>query len=327
MFSLLTGGSGFVGSALAARLARDGDPVRCLVRAASSTRALAMHPSVELVRQDLATADESALIEALRGVDTVFHLAALVRARDAAEYQRVNVDATLRLYRAFSRVAPAGARFVFCSSLAATGPSRDGRPVDERSPLRPVSDYGRSKLAAEQALADLDGPPRTIVRPPTVYGPRDRAVLPLFQMAKRGVLVCIGSQRRQYSVIHVEDLAEAFVQAARSRAGVGTWFVEDGGIHAWSDLAAALEHACGRRTVRLTVPDLAVRALAPLLELTAKAMHRPPLTTRERSRDLTAPSWICSSAAARAAFGFAPRWTLRDGMAQTAHWYRENGWL
>jgi nucleoside-diphosphate-sugar epimerase len=327
MLSLVTGGSGFVGSHLAERLSQGGARVRFLMRGSSDVRLLQRLPGAELFPLDLLQAAPDHLAQALEGVSVVYHLAALVRARNAQEYRRANVEATIALYRAFGQAAGGGGRFVFCSSLAAAGPARDGAPVTECSEPRPISAYGRSKLEAEQLLAASAGPPVTCLRPPAVYGPRDRAILPLFKLAAAGWRVCLGSPQRRFSLIHAGDLAAALEQSAAAPAGVGTFCVEDGAPHAWGEIVDLMARGCGRRGVRVVIPDAAVHAAAAAAEAVARLTGRPALLTREKARDLTTPDWICSSAAARERFGFAPRWDIADGLRETCAWYRASGWL
>ncbi|MFQ5845212.1 MAG: NAD-dependent epimerase/dehydratase family protein, partial [Planctomycetota bacterium] len=158
---LVTGGYGFIGSHLVERLLAQGARVRGLLRPPRSREVFSGRP-VEIVRGDLR--DEGALMEAVRGVDRVYHVAGLIAARGPAEFRAVNRDGTRRLAECVRRGAPRCRRFVYVSSQAAAGPSRDGVPVDESAPGRPVTDYGRSKLEGEHALVQALGPvPCTVV--------------------------------------------------------------------------------------------------------------------------------------------------------------------
>src|SRR5690606_19552491 len=152
--ALVTGATGFVGSHLTEALVRRGWRVRCLTRRTSSTGWLPLD-HVELVQADVGDPSpdtRSALASAMRGVDVVFHLAAVTSAATDDEYFRVNVDGTRRMATMMGEVAPE-AHFVLCSSLAAAGPPRPGRPAREGDRDSPQSAYGRSKLFSEQVLA------------------------------------------------------------------------------------------------------------------------------------------------------------------------------
>ena len=181
MKALVTGATGFVGSHLAEALRRRGDEVTALVR--SPAKAAALGPlGVRVLPGGLD--DPDSLARAAEGQDVVFHVAGLVAARDEAEFLRVNRDGTAGLVAAAAR-ARVG-RFVYVSSMAAGGPADRGRPLTGTEPPNPVTAYGRSKLAGETAVK-AGSLPWVIMRPPTVYGPRDREVLKVFRMARWGV--------------------------------------------------------------------------------------------------------------------------------------------
>src|SRR5581483_8675949 len=198
--ALVTGASGFIGRHLAEHLLREGVRVRVLVRDARRWRG----PRTEMAVGDLA--DRAALRNAVRGVDRVYHVAGLTKARREADYFTVNHLGTVHLLQACLEVNPALRRFVLVSSQAAAGPVWAGRPVTEHDPPRPVSAYGWSKLRAEQAaLACSPLLPITIVRPPVVYGPRDRDTLLVFRAARFGLVPRLGPLAC-LSIVHVDDL-------------------------------------------------------------------------------------------------------------------------
>src|SRR5207237_6875514 len=139
----------------------------------------------------------------IRGADAVVHLAGVVSATRDQDYFTVNVDGT----RAVARAARAAdARIVHSSSRAAAGPASPAAPRSEDDPPAPMTAYGRSKLEGERALRAVPGLTWTILRPGVVYGSGDRALLPLFALAARGVLPLIGQARAAYTFVHVDDL-------------------------------------------------------------------------------------------------------------------------
>jgi nucleoside-diphosphate-sugar epimerase len=318
---LVTGAGGFIGSHLVDQLLGEGRRVRALVRDPSRARWLPLD-RVELIVGDLF--DEAALARATRGVDVVFHLAALTRARSRAELHRANVEGTARVVSACAtQTTPT--KIVFVSSQAAGGPSRDGAPVHEETPPRPVSAYGESKLAAERVVEsrakDL---PSAIVRPPTVYGPRDPALLPLFRTAKRG-LVPVPGGLGALAIVHVEDLA-CGIRLAGER-GAGVYYLTDGAHHTARDVASAIAAAMSSRARIVEIPKPLFVATVWAAERIARATgRRPPLAT-DRAKDATAPNWSCSDRRARRELGYESRHELRDAMRETAEWYRAQGWL
>jgi dihydroflavonol-4-reductase len=254
----------------------------------------------------------------------VFHLAALTSAADPADYDRINVGGTVRVIEAMQAQAPE-ATLVLCSSQAAAGPSREGRPVTEWDTPAPIGPYGASKLAAERAV-EGSGVRHVIVRPPAVYGPRDVDILTAFKMARAGLAVRLGPRNQQISIVHVRDLAAGIVTAATTDAARGVYYVS-GSNHAWEEIIHGIGDAVGRRPRVIPAP----RPVGQTIAWGARAMARvtgvKPLLTPERIQDLTQPDWTCDDTRARRELGYAPAISLADGLRETAAWYREQHWL
>lgn len=323
---LVTGGHGFVGSHLVRRLVAVGDAVRCVVRSGRPPAALEGLP-VEVVAGDL---DAPATLERVcDGMDEVYHLAARLTARARREMQRTNVVGTRALLAA-ARRAGGVRRFVHCSSLAAAGPSAPGVPRVEGRDGRPVTWYGASKAAAEREVeaAAAAGLPTTVVRPPVVYGPRDRGLLSVFQAASRGLLPLLGAQPKVYSWVFGDDLAEALLVLGRHPATVGrTYYAAHDEVVSMETFLEVAVRAAGRRGRRLRVPDSLLRLAAGAADLVAQATGRPAMLTRDKTHELVAPAWVCSSARAAEEAGWSARTPVAAGVPATMRWYRDAGWL
>jgi nucleoside-diphosphate-sugar epimerase len=320
--ALVTGGSGFVGSHVVDALLSAGYRVRCLVRATSRLRWLEGKP-VELVQADLRD-DEFA--EAVAGVDTVIHCAGLTRGSRRALFA-ANCDGTRALLDAC--VASGGRmRFVFCSSQAAAGPGALQRPREVEDPPEPTSEYGRSKLAAEvEVLRRSDRLEVVVLRPVAVYGPRDEDTLSYFRMAARGVFLIPGLRRRLVQLVHVRDVAAVLRRAAERPAVVGnTYFVAHPETIDWSELAAALGQAVGRRLVTLRLPTPLLWSAGTAAELLGGG-RRPGQLDLRRARDLSRRAWTCHVDRTMKDLDWEPRCGILDGFRHTAEWYREQGWL
>jgi nucleoside-diphosphate-sugar epimerase len=322
---LVTGGHGFVGSHLVEALLARGDRVRCLSRRAGASSSLA-GKDVEVVPGDVR--DAGAVERGVRGADEVYHLAALTRSLTEREMRAVNVGGTARLLAAALREGLAG-RFVLCSSLAASGPSRDGRPRTEDAPCAPVTWYGRSKLEAERiVLAAADRLPVTVARPPSVYGPRERDLLAIFRAVARGFAPRMEPSPRTISLVYATDLAEGLVALAGSPdARGGTFFLAHEETIAPEALTAAIARALGRAGRPLRIAPGVVGLLGRLAELGSQLTGAPALLSRQRLVDLREEHWTCSPERAFRVVGWRARTSLADGLARTAAWYREHGWL
>jgi nucleoside-diphosphate-sugar epimerase len=324
---LLTGGSGFLGSHVAEQLTEAGHSVRALVRASSDTRFLRSLSGVELAVGGVE--DAEAVRAAMEGAEAVIHAAGLVKARGPAEFARVNAEGTGNLLQA--AIAQGGIRrFVLVSSLAAVGPSVDGRPVSVESAPGPVTHYGRSKLSAERlALEVADRLPVTILRPSLIYGPRDRETLAFFKSVKTGVLPYLGDGKNTLSVVYGADCGRACMLALTAVVPSGSaYFVDDGQIYVWREMLSELERAMGKKAfLRVAIPFGVARGVAVGVETFGKLTGRAVMFTRDKLNELAQPNWVCESTAARKDLGWAPRVGWAEGVRETATWYREAGWL
>lgn len=326
---LVTGASGFVGSTLCEELLRRGYETRALMRRTSSAANLA-GASVIPVQGDLR--DPASLLEAVKGVDIIFHVAGVVAARSRADFFAANADGTRHLLAA-AKAAGRLERFVYVSSLAAAGPSRPDRPNVESDPCRPVSDYGLSKLAGEQATLEQRAHlPVCVVRPPAVYGPRDRGVLTFFQAIRLGVLPLLGMEApspRRYSFLHVDDLVQGIVKAAARtdvRSGEVFYLTGDGEF-SWEEAMRLIARGLERQAFPVRLPLFALKGAAACCSAYGRAFGKVLPFSLDKMREIEAPAWTCSSRKAKEALGFEPYWELARGLSHTARWYRENGWL
>jgi nucleoside-diphosphate-sugar epimerase len=321
----VTGATGFVGSHLTENLTAAGHEVTVLARSPERL-AWIRHLPVRVVYGDLDRTE--ALREFTAGQQVIVHVAGLTRASRRGELNRVNVDGSVRLLSAALENAPGLGRFVYLSSQAAMGPNPSDAPLDEDDQQRPISAYGESKALAEQELARfVDRVPVTIVRPPWVYGPRDRDTLAFFRLAARGLRVVVGPRNR-FSIVHAADLAQGIRLAAESRLpGCRAYFLTDGEGRTIEELMRLICDAAGRRTNRVPVPVAVVAVAAAANEIAAAITGRPPLLGWRRVGEARHRFWTVSDRRARDELGYRPEITTERGMAETAAWYRTEGWL
>jgi nucleoside-diphosphate-sugar epimerase len=324
---LITGASGFLGSHVAERLASEGHTIRLLLRRTSSRRFLSEFEFEEATGD---VTDASSLPPAVEGVDAIVHTAGLVKARNEAEFMAVNAIGTANLLAAVAKANPDLPRCVYISSLAAHGPSGDGAPRQSDAPPWPVSAYGRSKLAGEHVVADSAIAGRSVVfRPPVIYGPRDAGLMPFFRLARLRLAPLLMGGNNRISIVYVDDAARAIAQATTAEADVGgkTYCAEDGAVHTWRDLLAAVEGAIGRRAVRISAPRWAFTGAALCSEACGFAARRAVSLTRDKVAEMAQRHWVCDSDGLRRDLGWSPRIDIREGARLTAEWYRRERWI
>jgi len=330
---LVTGGSGFIGSHLVERLRADGVQVRCLLRDPSrpgwlkSVQQDKASPDLEIVTGDC-TRPET-LGPAVAGVDRVYHSAGVNWAADSTDYFLQNAGGTRNLVQACVEFAPNLSRFVYISSLAASGPARKTEAVLDGDPLRPMSPYGASKAAAEfHVLAARRDLPVTVLRPAAVYGPRDRGFLQYFRLVKRGFLVEFGPVRRRVSICHVADLVDAIVAAGNSQSGSGAvYFVASPEPCYWSEVEAILSQALGVNARRLRIPQWILRVTGEIAQRYAGITGKPVELSAARAAELAEPNWVCGVTKLQHELGITPSTHLEQGLRQAVRWYQQQKWL
>jgi len=336
MKALVTGASGFVGSHLVERLVREGVEVVCQVRETRLRRSYGGQASrpdwlegLPVERRVADLGDAESLARAVRGVDYVFHVAALLRARTERAYNAVNVEGTRNLLEAAERACPDLRRFVYVGSLASAGPCQTPQPLDESADTHPISFYGTSKLAAERLVLDAGNRmPAAVVRPPAVYGPRDTSFLSLFAIARRyGIVPVIGSPSKELTLAYVTDVVDCLWRTATADAARGQVYFVGSGTHTWREVGNAVEQALGRRLRRPRMPAILARLAGEFGELKWTLTGTPQVICRRKINDVLQQRWTCSWAKATRELDYAPQVTLNNGMRETVRWYEGTGWL
>ncbi len=297
----ITGATGFVGGRLLELALAEGHRVRALTRRPQEPRDGVTWIDGSLDRPD-------SLSELAKGADSVIHVAGVINAPDAAGFEAGNVTGTAAMLDAAEKAGVK--RFVHVSSLAAREPK--------------LSIYGATKAGSE-ALVGASPLASAIVRPPAVYGPGDKETFELFKMAKRGFVLLPPEGR--LSLIHVGDLARLLLALAEPSAPKGLLVEPDDGRHrGWGhrEFGLALGRALGRRVVTLSMPR-------PILNFCARvdrmARGDKAKLTADRVAYFCHPDWMVDPGRGAPETLWKPEVETERGLADTANWYREAGWL
>jgi dihydroflavonol-4-reductase len=329
MRTLVTGGSGFVGSAVVRRLLEAGHEIRALVRPKSRTDNLAGLP-VEIVSGDIL--DPASLAAAVAGCDAVFHVAADYRlwVPKPAEIYESNVTGTRNVMRAAA--AARARRIVYTSSVATLGLTADGTPADEDTPSGlddMIGHYKRSKFLAEaevRELVDTEGLPAVIVNPSAPVGPRDIRPTPT------GRLIVDAASGRMpafvdtgLNIVHVDDVAEGHMLAFE-KGRIGRRYILGGTNMTLREILEEIALATGRTPPRIRLPHAVVLPVAFVAERLARLLPGfEPVATVESVR-MSMKRMYFSSERARRELGYAPR-PAREALIDALAWFRSHGYL
>ena len=298
----VTGATGFIGRHVVAHFRSRGDDV------------------IEVGRP----LQHAAISKAIAGADTVIHLAGVVSASRDEDYIAVNVDATAAVAEA---TRDREARLVHISSLAAAGPAGPQAPRSEVDPPAPMTAYGRSKLEGERVVAAIAGLRWTVLRPGVVYGPGDRALLPLFVLASRGVLPSIGRASAAYTFVYITDLVRAISSAVDREASGDVLFVGHAKPVTTRALLEGVRKAVGRGAMIVPVPLPVLKLVALLGDVGGAVRGKPLPMNSRRYSELATGGFVCRVNRLHDRLGVVAEVGLDEGLAQAAAWYRREGWL
>jgi nucleoside-diphosphate-sugar epimerase len=305
----VTGATGFLGLHLVAALSRAGAKIRILARR-DPAHEFWSGIEYETIYGDLA--DEAALARLVDGADAVVHAAGLIKAQNRAAFLRVNRDGAAAVAKAARLHAP-NARFVAVSTLAAR--------------MREISDYAFSKRAGEDAIAAVYAGAEsqlTIIRPPVLYGPWDKATLSVFQTAALPIVPVLS--RGRVTILHVTDAATALAYVALG-AGESGLFALPGGNYTLAEVAAEAMRAQGRKASLLHVPGFLLRTAGAASGLWGRLRGAAPVFSVGKAREMLYLDWTVHAGEALPASVYQPAIGLEEGFASTVAWYRAHGWL
>jgi len=326
MKALVTGGTGFLGSHLVERLVSEGFETTCFVRPEDDLKWIEAL-DIDLIHGDCT--DKDSIRPALDSApDLIFHLAGIANANSDDIYHHVNAGGTRNIVELCLESGIPLKRFVFTSSASVLGPSNSGPPLDERNEYSPTTEYGRSKVAAEQYVRQLDGHiPWTILRLGLIYGPRaTHGFFPVFRMAAKGFLPIVGETNA--NLIHVDDAARCLQHVALHESAINsTYLTADESPSSMSEIVDVIVSSIGRRVVRLKIPIPFLYPVALTLQIAGRLRGRAQMFDLRRLDDMSHLNWLIDPSLIREETGFATEIDIETGIRQSVAWYREAGWI
>ncbi len=323
--AVVTGANGFIGSHLVDLLLKKGISVRCITRKSSKLTWL-VGKDIQVFSCGLN--DKEEIKKVFEGADYIFHIAGVVKSKSKEGYFKGNVDTTHTLLNAALNNNSLK-KFLVVSSLTVAGPALNGKPVDENSECKPITTYGRSKLAQEELTKSYrDKIPVTICRAPAIYGERDTEILIFFKTFSKGLMTTIGFNNKRLSLLHVRDLVNGLYLAAINKKAEGeTYFISSEKFYTWQEVGKITEKIMGKKPIKIKVPHFAVYSIAAIAEFFSVFSSKAATINIEKARDITQLDWICDTSKAIKDLGYRQEISIEEGIKSTIDWYREMKWI
>lgn len=326
LIAVVTGTSGFVGSHLIDFLLEKNYKVRCIVRKTSNLRWLD-GKDVELHICELT--DKDGLRKIFDGADYIYHVAGVVKSKKPEGYFAGNVDTTRALLDVAVEFKENIKRFLIVSSQTSSGPSSFGEPISEDSPCKPITTYGKSKLAQEDlAKTYMNKLPVTICKVAAVYGERDTEIFIFFRTFSKGLMTTIGLNDKQVSLLHVLDVVRGLYMAATSEKAVGqTYFITSEKYYTWKEVGDVTSKVMNKKPLTVKVPHFVVYFIAAIAQFFSIFSNKAATLNIEKGKDITRTAWISDYKKAYNDLGFKQEISLEEGIKRTVDWYKKMKWL
>lgn len=322
---LITGANGFIGSRLCLTFLRHGFKVMAGIRQTADRRLL---DGLAVQYRFGDVTDTASLPAMVTDVDFIIHNAGIVKANAREQFFKVNGQGTANLMAAIAQHNPSVKRVVYISSQAVAGPSINGKPVAESDRPNPVTTYGESKRAGEEAIiAYKDSINVVIVRPAGVYGPGDKEVLSLFRAANMRLRPLFGDVTRKVQMVHVDDVCcGAYLASVTETRSGSIYHIAEKQAYTIAEMVEMLGQATGKRGIPLRLSDKMFRRIAAISESACRLIGMTPMLTRDKCNELL-DTWEIDVRKAKDELGFESAIPFAQGAKETYDWYREHGWM
>ena len=338
---LITGASGFIGSFIVEEALKRGFDTWAAIRK-SSSREWLQDERIHFIELNLSS--KAQLTEQLRGqnFDYVVHAAGVTKCLNKQDFMRINYEGTKNLVEALLEMKMPLKRFIFVSSLSIFGAIREKQPyqeINEDDTPKPNTEYGRSKLAAEQYLKSLgERLPYIILRPTGVYGPREKDYFIMAKSIKQHLDFAVGYKRQDITFVYVKDVVQAVFLALKvgedippimieAASPIGrTFFLSDGEVYQSATFSNLIHEALGRPWwIRITAPVWVLRIVTFFGEYIGRMTGKVTALNNDKYNILKQRNWRCDIQPAIDELDYQPKYKLAEGVKMTIQWYKEHG--
>ena len=328
---LITGASGFIGSFIVEEALKRGFETWAAVRK-SSSREWLQNERIHFIELNLSS--KAQLVEQLRGkdFDYVVHAAGVTKCLNKQDFHHINTEGTKHLVDALIELQMPLKRFVFISSLSIFGAIKEQQPyeeIKEADTPQPNTEYGRSKLAAEQYLESVGSRvPYIILRPTGVYGPREKDYFIMAKSIKGHSDFAVGFKRQDITFVYVKDVVQAVFLALDKGKNGRKYFLSDGQVYQSATFSNLIHEELGRPWwIRITAPVWVLRIVTFFGEYIARMTGKVTALNNDKYNILKQRNWRCDIQPAIDELGYQPNYNLEQGVKETIQWYKDNGWL
>ena len=327
---LVTGASGFIGSFIVEEAIRQGFDTWAAVRG-SSSREYLQDERINFIELNLSS--EEQLCEQLRPhrFDYVVHAAGVTKCVDKRDFYRINTEGTQNLVTALRRLEMPLKRFVYISSLSVFGAIREQQPykeICETDTPQPNTEYGRSKLVAEQWLDTQKDFPYVVLRPTGVYGPREKDYYIMAKSIKQHSDFSVGYKRQDITFVYVTDVVQAVFLAMEKGKTGRKYFLSDGEVYQSTTFSDYIHEELGRPWwIRIKAPVWLLRIVTFCGEYAGRLAGKVSALNNDKYNILRQRNWRCDIQPAVSELGYRPQVLLKEGVQRTIAWYKEHGWL
>lgn len=331
---LITGASGFIGSAVVAEALDQGYETWAGIRSSSN---LSMLQDKRINFIDLNYADKDKLTEQLRSItnkngrfDAIVHIAGITKAIRKSDFDKTNFVFTKNFVEAIVEADIVPKSFVFMSTLGAIGIGDEETymPMECGKEPNPNTAYGKSKLLAENFLKSIPDFPYVILRPTGVYGPNDKDYLILIKAVNKGINVGAGFKKQLLSFIYISDLVDIVFSCIDKNIVQKEYYVSDGCGYTDDEFNKIVQQALQKkRVLRLKIPLFIVKGAAYVSEKIGELLSKPLTFNTDKYKIMKQRNWTCDISPLQRDINFTPKYYLKNGVEKTIDWYKERGWL
>ena len=328
---LITGASGFIGSFIVEEALRRGFETWAAVRK-SSSREWLQDERIHFIGLNLSS--KAQLVEQLRPhqFDYVVHAAGVTKCLNKQDFHRINTEGTKNLVDALLEVEMPLKRLVYLSSLSIFGAIKEQQPygeIKETDTPQPNTEYGKSKLAAEQYLESVSSRvPYIILRPTGVYGPREKDYFIMAKSIQQHSDFAVGFKRQDITFVYVKDVVQAVFLALEKGENGRKFFLSDGQVYQSATFSNLIHEELGRPWwIRITAPVWVLRVVTFFGEYIGQMTGKVTALNNDKYNILRQRNWRCDIQPAIDELGYHPTYHLEQGVKETIQWYKDNGWL